>query len=82
MTDVTTTALDEIMPVVRRLPTYDKLVLIRFIVEELTHDKNLLSLLPHQVYDSYTPYAIDGITDGLIDKLESAPPPIVASNAS
>jgi hypothetical protein len=69
--------LDVIMPAIRQLTTHDKLVLIRILADELATENSIVLSIPPGVYEFYTPYEIDGITDDMIDRFESLPQPMI-----
>lgn len=74
--------LEEIVPAVLHLTTYDKLMLIQIIAEQLAKETRNLFSIPSAVYESYTPYEIGGVTEDLIAKLNAAPPPKIPQHAS
>ncbi|MDW8227007.1 MAG: hypothetical protein RMJ60_04345 [Anaerolineales bacterium] len=73
-------ALAEILPSIRRLGAYDKLVLIRILADDLAREINNLVSIPPGVYEFYTPYEIEGITQEMIDRFEALPHPAISED--
>ncbi|MBI4670706.1 MAG: hypothetical protein HY741_03430 [Chloroflexi bacterium] len=69
--------LDEILPVIHRLLPSEKLVLIRILADDLAEETNVLTHIPPGVYELYTPYEIEGLTDEMIKRFESLPKPVI-----
>lgn len=63
------TTLKEIMPVVRTLPTIDKLRLIRILAEELEQAREIAPFEPGKTYELSTPYNAFGAADILAEAM-------------
>lgn len=74
--------IESVLPVVRELSAYDKLVLARILLDQALAEP----LLPHfalgTVVELYTPIEIEGITDKSIARFESLLQPPVTSDAN
>ena len=63
--------LAELIPEVQHLSAADKLKLIRVLAEELDTGEDISPLVPHMVYDIFTPYASPGAGAALMNALQS-----------
>ncbi len=52
--------LTEVLPVIRQLPTLDKLRLIRILAQELDTAENIFPFEPYKIYYLATPYNVFG----------------------
>ena len=64
--------LDGILPVVRQLPSVDKLRLIRVLAEELDKNEYLFPFEPDKVYHLPTPYNTFGAAEILMNTLKTS----------
>jgi hypothetical protein len=64
-----TITLNEIVPVVRTLPTLDKLRLIRILAEELEHAMDIFPFESDKIYELPTPYNAFGAADILAEAM-------------
>jgi len=64
--------LTEILPAVRRLPTRDKIRLIRILAEELDREEDIYPFEPYKVYYLPTLYDMFGAGRALMDAMEKA----------
>lgn len=80
--DANNVTLNEILNATRKLPAYDKLLLIRMLADELAKQINELLSIPPGIYESFTPYEINGIAEDLVAKLNAAPPPRANQHAT
>ena len=64
--------LTQILPVVRQLPTLDKIRLIRFLAEELDVKTEIAPFEPYKVYYLLTPYNAYGAGKALMDAMKMA----------
>lgn len=60
----------ELLPVVRQLPAFEKLRLIRILAEELDMAADIFPLQPHKVYHLPTPYHVYGVGRELMGAAE------------
>ncbi len=74
--------LEDVLPDARKLSVADKLALIRILAEDLVIETNTSLTIPPGVYEFYTPYEIDGITEDMIERFESLPKPMMAQDAN
>ncbi len=65
-------SLDEILPAVRGLSGYDKLVLARILLEEALAKTSLFILKPHTVIELYSPIEVVGDTSAFQAMLRPA----------
>ena len=63
--------LTEVLPVVRQLPTLDKIHLLRVLAEELDKVENIFPFEPYKVYYLPTPYNSFGAGKTLMDALKT-----------
>jgi len=59
--------LAELLPAVKNLPAVDKLRLIRILAEELDTGEDVSPLVPHKVYQLFTPYSSSGAGQALAE---------------
>ena len=64
--------LAELIPEAQHLSAADKVKLIRVLAEELDTGEDISPLVPHKVYDIFTPYALPGAGSALMNALESS----------
>jgi len=64
--------LDGILPAVRKLPSVDKLRLIRVLAEELDKNEYLFPFEPDKVYHLPTPYNAFGAAEILMNTLKTS----------
>ncbi len=64
--------LNDIIPAVRKLPSADKLRLIRILAEELDKVGHIFPFEPNKVYDLPTPYNSFGVAETLMNTLQSS----------
>jgi hypothetical protein len=62
--------LTEVLPVIRQLPTLDKLRLIRILAQELDTAENIFPFEPYKIYYLATPYNVFGAGKALIDAMK------------
>lgn len=62
----------ELLPVIRRLPAFEKLRLIRILAEELDMEEDISPLQPHKVYYLPTPYHSYGAGRALMGAMQVA----------
>lgn len=62
--------LDAILPAVRRLPSIDKLRLIRILAEELDKNEYIFPFEPDKIYELPTPYSTFGAGEILMNTLK------------
>lgn len=63
--------LNDIIPAVRKLPSVDKLRLIRILAEELDKNEYIFPFEPNKVYDLPTPYNTFGVAEILMNTLQT-----------
>ena len=64
--------LSELLPAARKLPTVDKLRLIRILAEELDTHEDISPLELHKIYYLATPYQISGVGKTLMESMNSS----------
>jgi hypothetical protein len=64
--------LNDIIPAVRKLPSAEKLRLIRILAEELDKVGHIFPFEPNKVYDLPTPYNSFGVAETLMNTLQSS----------
>jgi hypothetical protein len=62
--------LTEVLPVIRQLPTRDKLRLIRILAQELDTAENIFPFEPYKIYYLATPYNVFGAGKVLMDAMK------------
>ena len=62
--------LTEVLPVIRQLPTLDKLRLIRILAQELDTAENIFPFEPYKIYYLATPYNVFGAGKALMDAMK------------
>lgn len=62
--------LNGVLPIVRQLPSVDKLKLIRILVEELDKNECIFPFESNKVYDLPTPYNTFGAAEVLMNTLK------------
>ena len=63
--------LTEVLPVIRQLPTLDKLRLIRILAQELDTAENIFPFEPYKIYYLATPYDVFGAGKVLMDTMKN-----------
>ena len=63
--------LTEGLPVIRQLPTLDKLRLIRILAQELDTAENIFPFEPYKIYYVATPYNVFGAGQVLMDAMKT-----------
>ena len=61
--------LTEVLPIIRKLPTLDKLRLIRILAQELDTAENIFPFEPYKIYYLATPYNVFGAGKALMDAI-------------
>jgi len=64
--------LAELLPAVQRLPSAEKVKLIRILAEALDEANDIAPLVPHKVYELPTPYGVQGAAETLLKTLENS----------
>ncbi len=64
--------LTEVLPIVRQLPTLDKLRLIRILAQELDMTENIFPFEPYKIYYLATPYNVFGVGKALMDAMKTS----------
>ena len=62
--------LTEVLPVIRQLPTLDKLRLIRILAKELDTTENIFPFEPYKIYYLATPYNVFGAGKALMEAMK------------
>jgi hypothetical protein len=62
--------LTEVLPVIRQLPTLDKLRLIRILAQELDTAENIFPFEPYKLYYLTTPYNVFGAGKALMEAMK------------
>ena len=63
--------LTEVLPVIRQLPTLDKLRLIRILAQELDTAENIFPFEPYKIYYVATPYNVFGAGQALMNAMKT-----------